>query len=153
MEIQTEIQISFLKTSNTLSSRLIKYWTKSIYSHVEISFGDFSYNVDTELGLLKYPKSKYNKEEWDVININADISQKNLQKIERFISNQVGLKYDWRGIFLSQFINFGIDSDSKWFCSEFVVKILQLFLIEETIDEKPNKVSPEKIYKILSSYK
>jgi hypothetical protein len=148
-----KIQVAFFKSGKSISDKLIKFWTKSQYSHVEILVEGFSYDANTKLGLRKYAKESYDLEQWDVVSIDVDISKENFGKIERFIKNQIGLKYDWRGIFLSQFVKMGIDSDTKWFCSEFVTKILQLFLIEETLDEKPNKVSPEKLSELLSSYK
>jgi hypothetical protein len=148
-----QIQVAFFKAGNAISDKLIKFWTKSKYSHVEILIEGFSYDANTELGLRKYAMKSYDLEQWDVISIDVNISKKNFGKIERFIKNQIGCKYDWRGIFLSQFVNMGIDSDNKWFCSEFVTKILQLILIEETLDEKPNKVSPGKLSELLSSYK
>jgi uncharacterized protein YycO len=148
-----KIYIRFKKGEHDINSKLIKFWTKSEYSHVEIIINNNSYDVDTSCGVRKYISISKDIESWDIISIDVDISEENFKKIERFIENQVGLKYDWRGIFLSQFINFGIDSDTKWFCSEFVTKILQLFLIEETLDIKPNKVSHEKLSRLLSSYK
>jgi hypothetical protein len=148
-----QIQVAFFKAGDSIPDKLIKFWTKSQYSHVEILIEGFSYDANTKLGLRKYARDSYDLEQWDVISLDVEISLENLGKIERFIKNQIGLKYDWRGIFLSQFVNIGLDSDNKWFCSEFVTKILQLFLIEETLDEKPNKISPEKLSELLSSYK
>jgi hypothetical protein len=148
-----KIQVSFFKAGKSIPAKLIKFWTKSQYSHVEILVEGFSYDANTELGLRKYKRESYDLGQWDVISLDVEFSVENFGKIERFIKNQIGLKYDWRGIFFSQFVNMGIDSDTKWFCSEFVTKILQLFLIEETLDEKPNKISPEKLSELLSSYK
>jgi len=144
-----EVVIGFYR-GTSFKAKLIKFWTKSEYSHCEILFDGFSYNADTEMGLLRYNLEKYNEKEWDSIKIFVDVSSINKKKIEKFIQAQLGLQYDWKGIILSQFFRFGINSDDKWFCSEFVTKVLQLFMVEETLDVQPNKVSPEKLFQILN---
>lgn len=147
-----KVKVGFLKSSNTIPAKLIKMWTNSPYSHVELIFKDVCYKVDVDTVVMAYTREEFEEKNWDTIEIDIVITEDQEEKIYRFFQNQLGLEYDWTGIFLSQFISLGINSENKWFCSELVTKILQLLLVEEVLDCEPNKVSPGKLYKMLENY-
>jgi hypothetical protein len=68
-----------------------------------------------------------------------------------WVTSQSGKKYDYKGILLSQFIKFGMNDNSKWFCSELVTKILQLFGSTAVWDLVPSDVNPGMLYNIYQS--
>lgn len=132
-----------------IKSKAIQWWTKSEYYHVEFIYNNIWYSMDPD-GLTKIPlkplKSKY-----VYIEIEKEITDQQYRIITEFLEKDFG--YDWKGIFLSQFFNFGIENRSKWFCSEYIAIILQIMTIEEIIFYKPNKVSPGLLYNLIMKYK
>ena len=63
------------------------------------------------------------------------------ETIETFLRNQVGKKYDWRGVFHFVTRN-GNNSRTKWFCSELVFKALLKADIKLLKGIPPYKVTP-----------
>ena len=68
--------------------------------------------------------------------------------ITRFIENQLDSEYDYSGIIFSQLFPFSKHSKRRWFCSEIVTKLLQLHLIEETLELTPSEISPGDLAKV-----
>lgn len=144
------ITVAFFKGKNSYKDTLIKLWTNSEYSHVELIKDNKSIICLPSKGVYIKNNKIYNANDWTFININYDDSEHINNIFNAFINNELNCKYDWLGIYLSQFIKLGINSDSKWFCSELTTKLLQILLIESIIDLQPNKVSPGMLYNKLN---
>lgn len=128
-------------------SRLIKLWTRSKYSHCEILFEDGRhFSADTKMPMnTRFSTEPLTIKNWDFIVLPVGIDDEN--KIKAFCVDEVGCRYDWTGIFLSQFIHLGYQSKSKWFCSEVCAAALQQ--IGLLPGWKPNRISPGKLFKLL----
>lgn len=142
------ITVGFYK-GDSFIAKAIKWYTKSEFSHCEILIDGESFIADFGINLTKYKLNEYPSEKWVQFDIPVECSVQDFEIIKRYLNDQIGAKYDSMGIFLSQLFPLGINSNSKWFCSEFVTKILQLFLVEEVLDLQCNKVSPGALFNIL----
>ena len=143
MEIDIKLAFKKVKKDSPLSNKLISKYTKSIYFHTEIVLDNMWISSDVKNGVYIKEKDSYNKDEWDFkVFENISISERDFNIIIDYIKKQDDKKYDYMGIILSQLIPFSLHNRNKYFCSELCTKILQLFLIEETLDLVPNNTSP-----------
>ena len=149
--IKVKLKLAFKKVDKTdIGSILIGKWTKSNYSHVEIIIKDLWISSTLEGGVHIKPLQPL-KDTYDYYDIEVYVTDYQYMRIMEWVYKQNKKSYDRLGIMFSQFIPFRFDSRSKWFCSELVCKILQLFYIQEVMDLYPFLVSPgdlAKIYKL-----
>ncbi|EDO8872226.1 hypothetical protein GL638_00555 [Campylobacter coli] len=80
---------------------------------------------------------------WDFIEIN-DINE---TKIKEFLYSQIGKKYDFLGIL--GFFTLTKDSEDKWFCSEIIIRALQIGGLVKLGDMNAGSSSPNRLYKKL----
>ncbi len=151
-----EILIAFHKEINNKSNfttraiqRLIQLRTRSKYYHVEFVYKGLWYSMDNEG--LTIQKLRPLKDKYDYITIVKHVSEEQEALIESFINTKI--KYDWLGILFSQLISIGGNDTHKYFCSEFVAKILQIMLAEEIVFQESNKIDPGDLYELLTKYK
>lgn len=151
-------QIAFQKSEkyssflDVLVSASITIWTKSKFYHVAIKVGDYWYTSLPSKGVVKFTELPL--EDYEIIEVkHRKLHPEQYAIMMEYIESQIGLGYDWVGILFSQVFSFGINSSSKWFCSEYTTKILQLMYVKEVIDEIPNKVSPARLYQLLKGTK
>lgn len=144
------VQVAFYKGTSVFDN-IIKFWTKSKYSHVELIIdGIWVTSSPGEGGVVKrYPSTipDFNINDYDIYTL--DCKYYNEDILHKYIYLQLNCKYDWKGIIFSQFFTLGYNESNKWFCSELVTKLLQILLIEDILDLQPNKVSPGKLYNCL----
>ncbi len=133
-----------------MKQKIILKWTKSIYFHVEMIIDNEWIEADNDKGLIKH-KLRPLSTKYDYITIYVPECQINLKNAKKFIENQMGSKYDWTGIYLSQVFKLGIDKKDRWFCSEIVSKMLQIYGVENFHYIKPEDMSPESVFKMLSA--
>jgi ribosomal protein S17E len=132
-----------------IKQSLIKKWTKSEYFHVEIIIDGYWYSADTKRGLIKR-KLKPLKDSYDYLTVFPSTCQENKRLAAEFIDSQVGKKYDWAAIYLTQLLKIGIENKDRWFCSEIVAKVLQILQIREFVNTKPSLMSPQDVFYSLS---
>ena len=145
------------KGTNPLWNLVIKgiqFRTNSKYYHSELIIDDKWLSAYPEKGIAMHDlRPTLNKDEWLYIPLGKHtVTEKQYLEIMEFINEVVGSRYDFMGIFFSQFIKVGIDNKHKWFCSEIVSKILQLFLVKEYVDKVPHDLAPGDLYR-LSKYR
>lgn len=128
---------------------IIQWWTKSKYYHVELIIGNIWLEADNTKGIVKHNLRPLS-DKYDYVQISLPECEHTERIANNFILSQIGAGYDWVGIFLSQFIKLGIDKRDKWFCSEFIVKILQIYNFEPSIYVDPQDVSPKKLYDLVT---
>lgn len=139
-------------TKDIIINSLIQWWTKSKFFHVAIELDGFWYTALPLGGVQKL--SEIDEEEFQIIQMkHRKLHPEQHNVMMNYINGQIGLDYDWKGIMFSQVFKFGWNSGSKWFCSEYITKILQLMYVDEVFDEMPNKVSPAKLYHLLTNTK
>ncbi len=122
----------------------VKKWTGSPYFHSEFMIGDHWVSANTDG--IRRSKLQPLTSQYDYIFIDAEIISSQYQKILNFIDGQMEAEYDWVGIYLSQFIRLGSNREDQWFCSELVVKLLQICLVEEVLGVQPHLVSPARLF-------
>ncbi len=141
------LEIAFYKGNDWLD-KLIKLWTRGPYSHVELIMNDMWITSHPSVG-IRSRKAPTDLENWDIITIEYDSCDMLQDTFVKYYNDQIGCKYDWKGIFFSQFFKIGYNQDDKWFCSEFVTKLLQVLSIYEVLDLQPNKIDPSELYRVL----
>ncbi len=106
----------------------VRFATNSVYSHVELIGGeatlDQTYLCLTASGRDGGVRAKnihLRPEAWDLCFVPC-----NQDRAVQFITDRIGLKYDYKAILLSQLINLGAEDPDKWFCSEIIAAALPL---------------------------
>ncbi len=127
--------------------KLVQIWTKSKYFHSEFILGDRWISAETD-GIIGH-KLHPLEDGYDYIFIDIELSDYHSRKIFEFMEIQIGSKYDWVGIYLSQFVPLGANARDKWFCSELTTKLLQLCMLKEALPLQPHMTSPDELFKIL----
>lgn len=123
-----KIKIAFYKGKGNFINGIVRWWTKSIYSHAEIVLPDGI----TWIGISPFLKSKVasrkkiiiDYSEWDFVDIN--VNQEQLDIIMEFFEDTEGHGYDWIGMLLSQFLPCKIKHKKRWYCSEWIAYALRI---------------------------
>ncbi len=140
------MKIVFQKKATGLFDVLIRWWTKSPYSHCELLFDDGnSYSSMAGVGTRFIKFEPYNAAYWDVLDLPTSKDEDIV--MHEFCIFELGCKYDWYGILASQIIKAARSSKTKWFCSEICTATLQrVGYFEGSV---PSTFSPGKLYKRL----
>lgn len=149
-----KIKIAFYKGEGNFINKIVRWWTKSIYSHAELVLSD---NV-TWMGISPFLKSKVASrhkllveyQDWDFVEI--EITQEQLNIIMEFFEYTKGQGYDWAGMLLSQFLPCKIKHKKRWYCSEWIAYALRIscvfdWKIIKIYDRKD--LSPAVLYKLV----
>jgi len=142
--VSVPVTLAFLKVdaSKSVYGKLISWWTKSEFVHVEIIIGDMWISSVEGTGVhikqLKPLKDTYVYHKLR----DAVMTESQYLDIKEWICQQENAKYDNTGIVLSQIIPIRYDSRTKWFCSEIVTKILQLLGYKEVFNLLPHLIDP-----------
>jgi len=101
-------------------NRLVRWWTRSPYSHCELVFSDgVAASSSLEDGGVRFKMIAFDAARWDFIDLPAELES----RARAWFEQHVGKKYDVIGNL--QFIIACIpDSHDKWFCSEAVAASL-----------------------------
>lgn len=147
-----KVTLAFQKTGingrkPNIYERLIKWWTKSDYFHVEVIIGN------TWISALDYRGFRMKQlrtlsDAYDYHTFYVDVTDKQNNDINAWLLEQVGKKYDWYGLVMSQIFKIGLDHDDKWICSEVATKVLQLLTVKKVFDLNPIMVAPGDLAKI-----
>lgn len=142
------MKVIFKKNGKSIFAKIIRVWTLSKYSHVELVFSDgMAFSSDEADNGTRYKKIDINDTDWDVLNIPCTPEQE--RYVRDFCDEENGLKYDKIGICFSFLpIPIGWQSANKWFCSEFCTAAVQR--IGYLVGYTPARISPKKMFKFLS---
>lgn len=107
-------------------NRLVRWWTDSPYSHVELVFSDGMCGSSSfEDGGVRLKHIEMSPEKWDIIEIEgAELAARNWFMIH------YGQAYDALGLFGFVWRR-GTHSKGKWFCSEAVAAALNFINPEQ----------------------
>ena len=151
-----KIKVAFYRGKGGWVNKIIRWWTKSPYSHAELVMPD----DETWIGISPFKTSKLAARtkpiiddiEWDYIEIEINENQKTL--IEEFFQETEGCRYDWVGMLLSQIMPYHIKCRGKWYCSEWIAYALR---ISNVVDWRLMKIydradlSPAVLYEIITA--
>lgn len=143
------IRVAFYKESDNLKDKFRKMFGK--YSRVEIIVNSKIYSITPKRGVEIVTKT-YDKTKWDFIDIEINNTFV-INKVQRFLNNQVGKKFDYFGATFGQMLGLGWQDENKWFDAELITKFFQYCLVDEFMELNPSKMNINKLYKILSELK
>lgn len=123
-----KITIAFYKGKGDLINTIVRWWTKSVYSHAELILPDgltwISISPSFNSKIARRLKLEIDYSEWDFIDLEVTAEQHNV--ILAFFEETEGQGYDWIGMLLSQFLPCKIKHREKWYCSEWIAYALRI---------------------------
>ncbi len=125
-------KLTFYKGKGNWVDLLIRVFTNSKYSHVEIVHNKDWYSSSPRDGGVRVKQIQDDGSSWDFIEVDID-KERLYQKYREY----KGRGYDFKGILLSNILPIGWHSKDKVTCSEFVADVLGY--------ETPSKFSPNDI--------
>jgi len=160
-----EIKVAFYKGEGNWKNKVIRWWTKSPYSHAELILPDGTTWVSIS-PMLTSTVSKRSIDtvkdlnEWDFLRFELSwrepVQDYQLRQLYNFIDETEGTKYDWLGMVVSQMCPYLIKHRDKWYCSEWIAHALVKARVVKweklQIYRTPN-LSPGKLYELLKDYK
>ena len=133
----SNIRLAFYKGKGDWVDKVIRWWTKSQYSHVEVVVGDtWISSSPRDGGVRSMRMEDYNAEHWDII----DYPGVSAADVFDLFRRTKGDDYDFIGILFSEVLPLGIQSKSKWYCSEWAAKLKY----------KNSKLNPQELYELVS---
>ncbi len=142
------LKLAFYKGKGTWIDRIIRWWTQSIYSHVELvclhkdglSIGLVSSSPrDGGVRYKVIPKSYFKADNWTLVDASDRLD---MDKLGQFFINHYPAHYDFKGILLSQLMSLNRHSKNKYFCSEFCAEALGF--------ARPHQYSPQDLFTALN---
>jgi hypothetical protein len=148
------IKIAFYKGHGRLRDKLVRLWTRSPYSHVELVLPDNKgwmgiYPPDSPR-VRNNTLNNQDLHEWDFIELR--VTEDQVEAILDFYDLTRDQSYDWIGMTLSHILPFRVKHINKWYCSEWVAYALGL---SGVVDWKSlrlynrNQLPPSDLYSIL----
>ena len=130
--VKAQLAFYVAKNGNWVD-KLIAWYTKSQYSHVELIYNGYWYSTSPR-DLEVRRKTLIGKEgHWVYKDVTID-----LVHLETVFEQTKGKKYDWLGIFLSQFLPLNTHNKNRYFCSEWVATVMKI--------PSPHLYSPQDLY-------
>lgn len=123
-----KIRIAFYKGKGNWKNKIIRWWTQSPYSHVELVMPD-NYTWISISPLLTSVVSSRIKTDFDLKNwdfVELQISDEQHKTLLEFFEDTRGCSYDWIGMIFSQLLPFHIKRKNKWYCSEWIAYALRI---------------------------
>ena len=122
-----------------LYSFLVRWWTRSPYSHCEMIFSDgISASSSFLDGGVRFKDITYNPDHWDIVELPIQLEQ----SARNWFVQHEGESYDLIGN-LGFVIGSVDDAKRKWFCSEAIMAALGV--------EEPGKFSPSTAMPVVKS--
>jgi len=146
------VTLAFEQThkGTTTMGKLIQWWTKSKFYHVEIVLDDVWVSSRYGEGVHMLPLRAFNNAyQYHHVGI-IELTDTQYDTLFNWLEEQTTKKYDTLGIIYSQFFPFRYDDKNKWFCSELITKVLTLLGVQDTFDLTPNLVSPGDLAKLFN---
>ncbi len=152
-----DITIAFYKGEGLRRDRIVRWWTASPYSHVELIMPN-----GTRTGIMP-PEDPVvrtkscvgiQKTDWDFVDIS--VTEKQLNLLRRFIESTRGQGYDWLGMIVSHLTPLKVRLPNKWYCSEWVAYALSVSKILTWKQLKlydTSRMPPGKLYNLLKKIK
>ena len=131
------VRLAFYKGEGDWVDKVVRWWTKSQYSHVEVVVGDtWISSSPRDGGVRSMRMESYNAKHWDTI----DYPGVSTIDVFDLFRRTKGNDYDFIGILFSQVLPTGLHSSTKWYCSEWAAELKY---------DKTN-LSPQELYELVS---
>lgn len=127
------MQIAFYKGKGSAFNSLIRWWTRSPYSHVELIIDGVWYSSSHTDGGVRSRVINHNPLHWDFIDVPFDAKH-----ALNVFDGAKHYKYDWLGIALSQAVALDWHTKDRYFCSELVAEMLGF--------SEPQRYSPGSLF-------
>ena len=145
-----KIRIAFCKEETTWHHTLVKWWTKSDYSHAELVLPDnrsLSISPMDFKGVREQAEWDFDDQEmWDSIELEIDDRQ--YARLLHFYEATKNDGYDWIGMILSQFTPFHVKRIGRWYCSEWIAYALRIICVVDDVYAYAD-LSPQRLYELL----
>jgi hypothetical protein len=158
----SQIQVAFYKgQEGSWIHRVIRWWTKSPYSHVELVMPDGKtwISISPFLTSRVAARIKYkieNPEDWDYLTFKLSdrppVQAYQLDQLYKFIDMTQGAKYDWIGMLMSHFCPYLIKRRDRWYCSEWIAHAMvnsRIIMWDDLRLYGTPDLSPGKLYNLL----
>lgn len=137
----------YIGKGNTVDT-LIRMKTKSVYSHVEMIIKDkWVSSSGLSGGVTIKDLRALDFENWEYIEL--EVNGRKLKKVLKFIEDNKDAKYDYLGVFFGGGFGINLEDKDKFYCSEIMVILLQLFEYEPVKNLTPSKIDPGELYNII----
>ena len=143
-----KVEVVFYKSNYKWWSRLIKWFTRSKYSHCELYINDKGLLGISEEQNVRYKEQSLNADKWDRIELKVDPLLE--WTINNFYENTHGLSYDWKAIILTHLFKFKKHNPNKYTCSEWVVELLDNRYHLVPTPKEYFKYTPQDVYNLLA---
>lgn len=138
------IRLASYKGPGRWGDKLIRWWTGGPYSHSELIIGNIMYSASQYEGQVRAMwAADMTPEHWDIVDLPEALDE---QAALAFLNAQIGKRYDWLGIVLSQVLPLNRHDKGAWFCSELCYRALQIAGLGHDI--KPQAVHPNRLHRI-----
>ena len=161
-----DLYILLYKGDYAFYSLLIKWWTKSKYSHIEFyltapktkedpdglnEHGRFiGISGEQNVRVADYTSEKTLREnpKWDYFKIPDEHKDAFIKALIQVYNRTKGYKYDWKGIITSHIFGRKVDDSDKYTCSEWTMEVIDTAM--DIIYPKWYRIfSPEDVYKVI----
>jgi len=110
------MDVAFYIGKGTCIDRVIRWATRSPYSHVELVDDDgLCWSSSHRDGGVRAKKINIHSGNWEVLHV-PWLNETDISRIEPHLDK----KYDYKGILCSQMFSLARHSRDRWFCSELV---------------------------------
>lgn len=130
-------QLAFYKGKGDITDKLIRWWTNSSYSHVELVMDGMWYSTSPRDLKVRVKRIAVMEGNWDFVEVEVD-----RDKVLEFYDRTKGSGYDWCGIVCNEVMRTKLHSKNKWYCSEWVASALGM---------NPSQVSPQELWESLNA--
>jgi len=139
------------KMLDKIEAKAVQWWAKSKYYHVELVVDGKmigAHKSGVKVKDVNYYKEEFDKNMWVFVPIEIEDCKSKIKNFWDFAYEQEGKKYDWKGIYLTQFVRVGLHCYQCWFCSELVTKLLQVLGEPKALRLFPSRISPQNLFDI-----
>ena len=139
------VTLAFRKGTNTgWISKLIMFFDKSKYDHVELIIGTAWIGAHIKTGVVVRHLKPLN-DKWEYVDVEVDAKYNH--KAVEFIDSLHKAKYDFYGAIFGELMGITlINQYDDYFCSELATRILQKFDSEPVMKLHAVNVSPQELY-------
>lgn len=141
------IALTFTRTEGHYG-KLIRWFTKSEYNHVMITWHDTTYEADMKRGVIS-PADSASAVRLEHFRIRTNVSGIEIAQAHQWLKAQVGQPYDWLGI-LGQIVSRPWASTRGWYCSRLATRLLWQLNKDAKTLLPTDHLSPHELYEVVS---
>ena len=116
------VQLALYKGKGLIGNALIRWWTRSPYSHCELVVDGVAYSSSLMDKGVRSKVIDFKPEHWDMVELPESVRQ---QALDYFAATR-GQRYSWLDLIRSQIFNRNANEDGAAFCSEWCASALGL---------------------------